>query len=562
MGKIIPIGFEDIKTIIDKDYYYVDKSLMIKELIDSLASVTLFTRPRRFGKTLNLSMLRRFFEKELDSGGKQIDNGYIFDALAISSCGEKYTEHKQKYPVINLSLKSAKQPDFSMAYESLIDEISNEYRRHAYLLDDNAMSSSDQERFEAVLNRRAGKIEYAKSLDFLSGCLYRYHHKKVIILIDEYDVPLENAYFRGFYQEMTDFIRSLFESALKTNSALEFAVITGCLRISRESIFTGLNNLEIHSILSPSYGDCFGFTEKEIKDLLRYYGLQERFDCLRAWYDGYFFGDAEVYNPWSVLNYVKGLNQNRNVQPLPYWSNTSSNSIIRELVEEADLQTRSELEFLMGGGILEKPVQEDITYEDIHKSRDNLWNFLYFTGYLKSCGSRREGRTTYLKLAIPNEEIAGIYENTIKEWVDCRSEKVNRSVLIKALEEGDCKAAESFISNQLLETISFYDYGENYYHGFLVGLLKGVGKYEVLSNRESGTGRADIILQSPSVRGGAMVLELKRAFRFDEMEECCKNALQQIKTKDYSADLRKRGYSDIRCYGICFYRKECKIIEG
>lgn len=373
MKKAVPIGYEDIKEIIDKNLYYIDKTMMIRELLDSGAKVSLFTRPRRFGKTLNLSMVRRFFEKEIDSGWEQIDNSYLFDGLEISSCGERYLRHQQQYPVISLSLKSAKQPTFDMAYQSIIDEMVKEFDRHRYILDRDVLQAEDSRLFERFLRKEAEPIEYAKGLEFLSKCLAVYHGKNAIILIDEYDVPLENAYFEEFYEEMIQFIRSVFESALKSNRALEFAVITGCLRISKESIFTGLNNLKIYSVLNEQYGNAFGFTQEEVDTLLRDYDLGQKRKEVRRWYNGYLFGDSEIYNPWSIINYV----DDKGKMLQAYWSNTSSNSIVRELVEEADTETRRELEMLIEGRIIEKPVHEDITYGDIHESRDNLWNFLF-----------------------------------------------------------------------------------------------------------------------------------------------------------------------------------------
>ncbi len=304
-GKVIAIGHEDIKNMMEKNLYYVDKTLMIKELLDAPPKVTLFTRPRRFGKTLNLSMIRRFFEDERTEDGKKIDNRHVFENLAITGCGETYLKHQQQYPVINLSLKSAKQPNYKLAYSMLKSEIAKEFGRHEYVLSESILSESDCRQYQAIMERRDEDTLYANALEFLSECLARYHQKNVIILIDEYDVPLENAYFEGFYDQMIAFIRSLFESALKTNPALEFAVITGCLRISRESIFTGLNNLDIQSILSPAFSSSFGFTEEEVGEMLHYYDLEDKLDELKTWYDGYRFGEAEIYNPWSIINYVK-----------------------------------------------------------------------------------------------------------------------------------------------------------------------------------------------------------------------------------------------------------------
>ena len=483
--KTIPIGYEDLREIVNKDMYYVDKTFVLKSFIDNHSKVTLFTRPRRFGKTLNQSMFRRFFEDERKSDGSRINNGYIFDGLIISACGEKYLQHQQQYPVINLSLKSGKQPNFALAYEMLKKEIIREFERHSYVLKCSALEKQEREAFQAVLNAEAKEELYADGLKTLSGCLEKYHGRKCIILIDEYDVPLENAWFAGFYDEMMSLIRSLFESALKTNDALEFAFITGCLRISRESIFTGLNNLQMNSVTGTGYGDAFGFTEKEVFDMLTYYGLAEHFDGIKQWYDGYLFDEKEIYNPWSIINYVHDLTIRPTSFPKAYWSNTSSNSIIRELVERADKETREEIEQLIAGETLEKPVHEDITYGDIHESKDNLWNFLYFTGYLKSCGQRYDGETTFVKLAIPNTEIRTIYKNTVRIWFDKKLERTDQTPLLKALEEGNFDAIEDLLSGQLLDAISFYDYKESYYHGFLTGMLKTAAKeYSVLSNRE------------------------------------------------------------------------------
>ncbi len=330
--RAIAIGTEDFKMMVDKNGYLVDKTQMIQELLDSASMVTLFTRPRRFGKTLNMSMLRRFFEDERTADGTPVDNRYLFQNLAISRCGEEYLKHQQQYPVINLSLKSGKQPDFTLAYEMLKKEIIREFERHSYTLRSGVLSLQEQEDYEAVLYGKKGVKYYADALKTLSSCLAKYHGRKCIILIDEYDVPLENAWFSGFYDEMIGFIRSLFESALKTNDSLEFGVITGCLRISRESIFTGLNNLNTNSVLGPAFSDSFGFTEEEVKEMVCYYGLENNFSELKAWYDGYLFGKKEIYNPWSIVRYVKTATIDPDFPPQPYWSNTISNSFIRELV--------------------------------------------------------------------------------------------------------------------------------------------------------------------------------------------------------------------------------------
>ena len=562
MKKPIPIGYEDIKELIDKNLYYVDKTMALKDFDEKHSKVTLFTRPRRFGKTLNQSMFRRFFEDERKPDGSKIDNGYIFDALAISKCGEAYLQHQQQYPVINLSLKSGKQPNFEMAYKSLVDEIIGEFQRHAYILLDDKMEYRDQQIFQAIVREEADDIQYAKALGILSKMLEKYHGRKCIILIDEYDVPLENAWFAGFYDEMIGFIRSLFESALKTNEALEFAVITGCLRISKESIFTGLNNLQINSVTGAGYGDAFGFTEPEVREMMQYYDLGDRFPEVKDWYDGYLFDDKEIYNPWSIINYVHDISIRPDFFPKAYWSNTSSNSIIRELVEEADEETRGEIEQLIAGETLEKPIHEDITYGDIHESKDNLWNFLYFTGYLKSCGQDFRNRKIYVKMGIPNEEIRSIYEDTVRTWFDKKVKGDDRRPLIQAIEEGDCAAMEDIINGQLQDTISFFDYQENYYHGFLTGLLKGAGNYRVASNRENGTGRTDITLEENKFRGKGVILEIKVTKDIRQMEEKCREALEQIEQNHYEDGLISDGYSPILKYGVCFFKKGCMVMRA
>ena len=560
--KKIAIGVEDFKEIIDKGAYFVDKTLMIKKLIEGQAKVTLFTRPRRFGKTLNQLMIRRFFENEITEKGEKVDNGYLFDGLKITECGEEIMKHQQRYPVIFLTLKSAKQPDFEMAYACLIDEICKEFQRHSYVLA-GEMPQRNRERFERIQLGKGSRDEYAKALGFLSECLFKYHGKNTIILIDEYDVPLENAYFRGFYDEMIDFIRSLFESALKTNPYLERSAITGCLRISKESIFTGLNNLETDSVLHTRFGDSFGFTQEEVEGLLAYYDLSEQLEEVKKWYDGYLFNDFEIYNPWSILKYVNDRKDHVTRFPLPYWSNTSSNSIVHEMVEDADEDARRDLETLMDSGTIEKIVHEDITYADIHKSQDNLWNFLFFTGYLKKMGERTDAEgDLHLEMAIPNMEIKKIYRESITEWFDQRIKKKDRSPLVRALEDGDCEAAENFINEQLFDTISYFDYAESYYHGFMAGLLKNAGRYAVYSNRESGNGRPDIVMTESKFRGRAMILELKISDTIKAMEKKCEEALTQIEEQKYAVPLEDDGYQPILKYAICFFKKGCMVKKG
>jgi hypothetical protein len=555
--KAISIGIEDYKRIIDKNYYYIDKTLLIKELLDKGVSVNLFTRPRRFGKTLALSMLKTFFEKEISETGELIDNSRYFVGTRIMEAGEKYVMHREQYPVISLSLKSAKQPDYDMAYQCMIDDISREFIRHRYVT--GVLLEDDKERFERLMSRKAEKAEYATSLKFLSDCLKRFHGKNTIILIDEYDVPLENAYMQNFYEQMIQFIRSLFESAFKTNGSLEFAVITGCLRISRESIFTGLNNLKTISVLDSSYAECFGFTEKEVEKMLSDYDISGRLEEVRQWYDGYLFGDTEVYNPWSVINYVEDAQHQKNVFPKPYWSNTSSNSIVRELIENADIHVKREIEGLIAGGTIEKAVHEDITYEDVYKTQENLWNFLFFTGYLKAVKQRFDVDTVYLTMMIPNEEIRYIYRNSIMEWFGSRLKMTDFTPLYKAFAAGDCEVIENVIKAQLKSSISFYDSAEKFYHGFMLGILGAIQDYEIVSNRESGDGRADIILKPLDEQQPAIIIELKCVKSFTEMDTMCDAALRQIEDKHYNSELIMEGYLNIRKYGICFCRKSCRV---
>ena len=559
--KKISIGVEDFKEIIDKDGYFVDKTLMIKKLIEKNAKVTLFMRPRRFGKTLNQFMIRRFFEDERTRSGERIDNGYLFDGLKVTACGEEVLQHQQQYPVIFLSLKSAKQPNFEEAYKKISRALAEEFRRHQYLLAGNSLADDQKIMFQKIMTEQADYSAYNDALRFLSECLWQYHGKNTMILIDEYDVPLENAYLEGFYDQMIQFIRSLFESALKTNPYLEKSVITGCLRISKESIFTGLNNLKSDSVLRTEYADSFGFTESEVEAMLAYYDLAAELPEVKRWYDGYLFNDIEIYNPWSIINYAYDRSHKITQFTLPYWSNSSSNSIIREMVGEADEMAKEDLETLMAGGTIEKPVHEEITYGDIHQSQDNLWNFLFFTGYLKKISERKDesGETLYLTMAIPNTEIKTIYKNSITYWFEQRMKETDRSPLKHALETGDCEAAEDFINSQLADTISYYDYAENFYHGFMLGILTNIGGYRVKSNRESGNGRPDIVMTESKFRGRAMILELKISDTIQGMEKKCEEAFTQMKEQNYAVTLEEDGYQPILKYAICFFKKGCMV---
>ena len=560
--KQIAIGVEDFKEIIVKDGYFVDKTLMIQSLIESRTMVTLFMRPRRFGKTLNQFMIRRFFEDERTRSGERIDNGHLFDGLAIADCGEEILKHQQQYPVIFMSLKSTKQPNFEEAYKKICRAIAEEFRRHQYLLAGNSLADDQKIMFQKIMTEQADYSAYNDALKFLSECLWQYHGKNTMILIDEYDVPLENAYLEGFYDRMIQFIRSLFESALKTNPYLEKSVITGCLRISKESIFTGLNNLKSDSVLHTEYGDSFGFTESEVEAMLTYYDLAAELPEVKRWYDGYLFNNIEIYNPWSIINYAYDRSHKITQFTLPYWSNSSSNSIIREMVGEADADAKRDLETLINGGTIEKQVHEDITYGDIHQTQDNLWNFLFFTGYLKKISERKDesGETLYLSMAIPNTEIKTIYKNSIAYWFEQRIKQTDRSPLVRALETGDCEAVEDFINHQLVDTISYYDYAENFYHGFMAGLLVNIGGYLVRSNRESGNDRPDIVMQTVQIRKGRVILlELKIAGSIAEMEAACDRALAQIEAQHYAEPFITEGYPEVKKYALSFCKKECMV---
>lgn len=552
--KPLPVGIDDFEKIVTGDYFYVDKTLFIKELLEIKGEVNLFTRPRRFGKTLNMSMLRYFFEENPEKASR------IFQGLDIMKAGEKYLDHMGKYPVIMISLKSMKQPSYELAFEMLKKALKGEFQRHWQLVSDSGrLTAADQKRYLRLRDLEGTEADYADALKFLSECLYSCTGKKAVILIDEYDVPLENAYFSGFYDRMTDTIRSLFESAFKTNENLEFAVVTGCLRISKESIFTGLNNLKIMSVTSKDCGEYFGFTPEEVKKMLDFYGLTENYETVRQWYDGYQFGNAEVYNPWSVINYVDSCRQDKNSLPKPYWSNTSSNNIVRTLVEKADFSVKQEIEDLIEGKTIIKPIHEDITYEDMDSTQDNLWNFLFFTGYLKKIREHQEEETIYMEMAIPNREVRYIYKNTVLRWFEKKVEQKELTPLYESILSGDTEKMEKILSENLMETISFYDYQDSYYHGFLAGMLKNIGNYIVLSNRESGNGRPDILLKYPSVRGKAVILEIKVSKTYQGLEEKCREALRQIEEQKYEETLRQEGYSQILKYGVAFYRKECMV---
>ena len=558
--KPLPTGVDNFEKLITRGYYFVDKTLLIKELLDKKGDVNLFTRPRRFGKTLNMSMVQYFFEDARKDDGTKMDNRSLFDGLSIMESGERYLSHMGRYPVIALSLKSGKQPDFNLSRKMLIRQIADEYKRHRFILQGNLLEI-DKIRYQNIMEECAKEEDYNDSLKFLSQCMEQYYGNKAIILIDEYDVPLENAFFAGFYEEMTAFIRSLFESALKTNSSLEFAVITGCLRISKESIFTGMNNMKINSILNKSYDEFFGFTEVEVMRLCDDYHLTHKFPLIKEWYNGYVFGNVNVYNPWSVISFIGDLQVDENELPASYWANTSSNSIVRTLIEMADDETRSEIEQLIAGKSIEKPVHEDITYDEIYKTMDNLWNFMFFTGYFRRVGERMDVETKqrYVELKIPNEEVKYIFRNKVLGWFQETINRKDLSVLYHALIRQDPATLEQELTELLMKTISFNDAYESFYHGFIAGVLSGMDGYTVKSNREGGRGRSDLYIKPVTRKKPAYVIEFKIAGKFSEMEAKAEDALEQIEDRNYCQELFDDGYGTVICYGISFFGKDCLV---
>lgn len=580
MREKIGIGYENYKQFIDKNLYYVDKTLLVRDVLEKGGAVTLLTRPRRFGKTLGLSMLRTFFEMEYDRDGSVIDKGRYFKGMNIMECGEEILSHMGRYPVIQMSLKSAKRPDFDSAFLMLRSDIVSEFERHHYLQDSPALSDYEkaqfrdlwagdvtwnertrsfqnmQERKEAI-REESGK--YANSLNILSKLLKKHHGTNVIIFLDEYDVPLENAWTSGFYHEMIGFIRSFFESALKTNDALEFAVITGCLRISKESIFTGLNNLKINSVMEDDFSEGFGFTQEETDEMLRHYGLTACLEEVREWYNGYLFGKTNVYNPWSVTGYIDGKVNGKRENPVPYWSNTSSNAIIRELVYHSDENVRKELDLLISGGSIEKRIHEDITYSEIHESEDNLWNFLFFTGYLKKVSERQEGNKIYVTLRIPNREISCIYEDQIRGWFDRIVKNADRQALYKAIAAKDTQAIAAYLTELLEKSISYFDSAESFYQGFLLSLMYDMPRYSPRSNREEGNGRPDIVLYPDRPMDPAYLFECKVRKKFNEMQDGLQEAFDQIRDQHYEDGILCDGYAGVVSFGICFCKKSCIV---
>ena len=554
--KPLPIGIEDFKRLIDDKYYFVDKTLMIKELIESQTIVGLFTKPRRFGKTLNMSMIQRFFEKTDES------NAYLFDRLKISEYPE-CMQYQGQSPVISISLKSMKQATFEEAFAVFKDLIRAEILRHkSVLFQNDAIEKTDLDRLTRFIELKAEKSDYNTSLGFLSRLLASAYNKNVIILIDEYDVPLENAFYQGFYTDMVNLIRSVFESALKTNPSLDRAFLTGCLRVSKESIFTGLNNLDIFTIISPMFTDSFGFTPNEITDILKYYKLEDKANEIKDWYDGYLFSDTQIYNPWSTINHIKNLTVNPNYPCKPYWSNTSSNEIVKRLIEESNDRTKNAIEELINGTPVKAQIYEDITYGTIDVNSEYIWSFLLFTGYLKVTAYETIGDETYYEMVIPNTEVKSIYKNTIRAWFEKKINADSRTDILEAILKADAEKLEDLLCTWMVNTISCFDEQENYYHGFVTGLVSGFNGYMVVSNRESGNGRFDLVVKQRSKWNYAAILEFKIVDKYNQMTKACEDALKQIEEKDYEASLRDEQYENIAKLGVCFCQKRCRVKSG
>lgn len=557
--KRISTGIENFKELLDNNYYYVDKTSLIEDVLSD--KVMLYTRARRFGKTLNLSMLYYFFSN------KEKENSYLFEGLNISK-DKEILKHQNQYPVIFLTLKDMQYLNFEDQKKQFAILIKELILKNIELLDSSIIDEADYNILNDFRFLKPDEVQLKNSLKILSNCLYKYYQQRVIILIDEYDVPLQSAYNNGYYDEMVDFLRSIFSSALKTNDALERGILTGCLRIAKESIFTGLNNFTVRSITSQYACDCFGFTQEEIDDLLDYYDLINKRDEIKDWYDGYLFDKTEIYNPWSVLNYIKELLGDKDFHAISFWANTSSNDLVRQYIENATMKMKEEFEELINGKSIIKKITPELTYREMNfKSskdmNDNVYSFLLFTGYLKIKEKVYENNElvedTY-KLVIPNKEVKKIYENIFIKWFrEYQNER--DSNFIDALIQEDVTKANSILQDVLLQSISYYDNYESFYHGFMVGFLNADG-YEVKSNRESGEGRFDLAVLPYSILNTAIVIECKHSNSIKELRKDSKEASNQIIEKRYIEGLRDEGYENVIGYGISFYKKQCIITKA
>ena len=556
---MLPTGIEDFKEIRTDGYYYVDKTALIEQVLDKRSKVTLFTRPWRFGKTLNMSMLRYFFETGTDSK--------LFNGLYISQNAELCEKYMGKYPVIAISLKGVDADSYTKAKAQIIKIINREARRHRLLLKSEKLDSFDKELLTQLLSRNMEEDTITSSLQELTELLEAHFSKKVVVLIDEYDVPLAKAYENGYYNEMVLLIRNLFGNVLKTNDSLAFAVLTGCLRIAKESIFTGLNNFKVYSITNTEFDETFGFTNEEVRKMLVYYGLDSHFEEVKAWYDGYRFGNADVYCPWDVVNYCEDHKENTNAELQNYWMNTSGNEVIQHFIDSMNdphMLTKSELELLVSGDTVVKQVDEMITYKELYSNIDNMWSTLFMTGYLTQRGKEPDGR---YHLAIPNREICDCMVRRVLALFK-RSVSQNRELLrsfCNAMLASDASTMEHALTEYMGKTISIRDsfaksIRENFYHGLLIGILGSQGAWKATSNKESGDGFSDILIEvnEDDLRIG-MVLELKYSKTENALDKECDDALQQIEDKNYDQELREKGYTKILKYGIAFYHKKCRV---
>ena len=559
--KKLPVGFENFQEIRKLDFYYVDKTKLVEQLLENWSKVNLFTRPRRFGKTLNMSMLKSFFEIGTDRT--------LFDGLYISRNQKLCEEYMGKYPVIFLQLKGIDGLSFEAAKYRLTELIGVEAERFAFLADSEKLTENERSKYRAIIHLVNGKYSMdedmlVSSLQTLSQLLCRHYGQKAIILIDEYDVPLDKAFQHGYYKEMVSLIRGLFGQALKTNDDLQFAVLTGCLRVSKESIFTGLNNFKVYAADDVRYEEEFGFTNEEVKKLLANYNLQEHFEKVKEWYDGYHFGDADIYCPWDVINYVDDLLSDPNVQPKSYWINSSGNDLVKHFIEQADTTTKDEIEQLIAGNAVEKRIRSDLTYDEIDNSIDNIWSVLFTTGYLTRLGKAENG---VYKLIIPNQEVREVFVLQIREWFNqivannrASTDKINQGFL-----EGEAETIQQELTMFLGETIRVFDTKarneekEIFYHGILLGILKNYSGWVVKSNRESGDGFADILLKPKNPDAG-IIVELKYVRSLNDLDQACERALEQIEDRRYDTELREDGRNDIFAYEIAFCRKRCKVV--
>ena len=553
----LPVGIESFEEIRSEGFYYIDKTGLIRDLLNNWGKVNLFTRPRRFGKTLNMSMLKSFFEIGADKT--------LFDGLLISRETALCEEYMGKFPVVFVSLKGVDGLTFEDAYGMLRRIIRAEVSRLQMLLNSERISEDDKKPLKRILKEEDTKDDIQNSLKTLSCLLYQHYGQKTVLLIDEYDVPLDKAYHYGYYREMVALIRGLFGQALKTNEYLQFAVLTGCLRVAKESIFTGLNNFKVLSIIDPRFDEHFGFTDAEVKQLLADYGLESHFDEIKEWYDGYRFGDVDVYCPWDVINHVDLLRAKPDARPQAYWINTSGNDLVKDFVDEADATTQDEIERLVAGETIEKKVRLELTYPEVRESIDNLWSVLFTTGYLTYTEQTEDGS---YRLKIPNREVREVYILQIQEWFKRSLEKERHTTqaLCQALLDGDAEKASDELIMIMSGMISVLDtkardaQKENFYHGLLLGLLRSIADWKILSNAEAGEGFSDIIIEPRRNLNMGIVIEIKYAPTFRALDEACAKAMEQIKARGYDERLREDGREDILAYGIAFNKKRCKAV--